>query len=326
MNTKNKFEESNVVIEAFKPLGARYKFNNDSIETTKERVNDLIDAISITGYTPEIVVHSSWITNDNGDFVEAAFTVKPAARANSKAPKYKLSFHVLANEYFYSNFCYNLARWADGYALQTRYQENLDELQAVFDESLTAAEVPFEVKLELGKGVIDVSDTSITLGIPHSVVADLATNDLFYSMIPGNLEVIRAKLDELVKTCAKPIDIVKLNSYIFKSLGIYSRKGYKSLIRDIVTRRVQYSRVGESYVDTPDYFAVISKVAVTEEEAAKYEGAYVVDNATATKAEIAAGKSKIVISYKLSPFNTDGATVDVDIKSIEGIAEANKKA
>lgn len=324
MYTKAKFEDTGVAVEALKPIGNRFKFDDDDIELTTERVNELKAAVIATGFVPEIVIHSTWVTDDKTKKLkQAAFTVKPAARSGKSAlSNCKLSFHVLANESFYSNFVYNLARWADNYTLQTKYQENLDELQAVFDTALADAGVPFKVNFELGSGVIDVADDYITLGISADVVSDLATNELFYTMIPGSLDTIRAKLGEAVKTCTKPLDIVKLNNYTIKSLGIYSRKQYKGILRNIVTRRVQYSRVGDSYVDTDNYFAVVTKVAVTKEAAAEMKNAYIVENGTATKSELAAGKTKIAISYKVSPFNDEG-TVDVDIKNIEGIVAAN---
>lgn len=323
MYANSEFTKGTKAVEALKNLKEQYKYEGEALPVVQERVNDLIQSAQGSGFVPQLVVHSSWSTDDNGKFTEAAFTVRPTAKVCADAKNYKDSFHIVVTDKFYAHFVSYLALWADNYMLHSKYHANLNLLETVVAEALEAAEVPFKVHFKIGSGVLDVSDTEITFGISMPVIENLATSDLFYTLIPGNLEVVRAGFAEAIKGCAKPIDMVKLNNYILKSLGVYSRKSYKSLIRDNVTRKVEFSRVGTSYIDTPDYFAVIEKTAITPEDAAALTDAYVVENTTATSAEKAAGKTKVLVAFKVSPFNADGASVDVDIKSVPNVVKAN---
>lgn len=302
----------------------KYTYTGEPLEEVQNRVNDIIAISRRSCVLPDVVIHSTWFTNDKEEFIEASFTVRLSLRQGSPV-EHKTTFTVNADTNFYQRFGGNLAKWATEYWKLEKYTANLIELQDVFNEILNNVDAGFRINFKIGTGVIDVADTEITLGISQQVLETLATSDLFYSYIPGNVEAVRARVGEALKSCAKPIEVTKLNYYIFKELGIYSRKLYKGLVRATVNRKLDYSRVGDSYVDTPEYFAVVRKTAVTESELLKFsEDTFIIDNVNASKAELEAEKTKIAIYYKVSPFSKDNTAVDIDIRDIPNITLANK--
>ena len=302
----------------------KYTYAGEPLEEVQNRVNDIIAISRRSCVLPDVVIHSTWFTNDKEEFIEASFTVRLSLRQGSPV-EHKTTFTVNADTNFYQRFGGNLAKWATEYWKLEKYTANLIELQGVFNEILNNVDAGFRINFKIGTGVIDVADTEITLGISQQVLETLATSDLFYSYIPGNVEAVRARVGEALKSCAKPIEVTKLNYYIFKELGIYSRKLYKGLVRATVNRKLDYSRVGDSYVDTPEYFAVVRKTAVTESELLKFsEDTFIIDNVNASKAELEAEKTKIAIYYKVSPFSKDNTAVDIDIRDIPNITLANK--
>ena len=207
--------------------------------------------------------------------------------------------------------------------------DNVADIQAIFDEAVTLAEVPFTVGIDIGEDIIDVSDKHIVLGLSQTVVQTISKISYYNEVIPTAKEAYIAQLAEVLKACAKPTDIVKQNTSITKELGVFSRKSLVKLIRNIVTRRVAYTRVGQGYFGNDDYFTVIEKVLLTEEEEAKAVKAengeaYIIDNTNATIAEKNAGKTKILVKFRVSPFNDNNETVAVDIKTIPGIVSANE--
>lgn len=318
--------ETEVNLESLVALKGKYtKEAGDTLATVRKKISDLMDCVLETGVVPTFISHTTWFCDKGTENLnKVAFTIRPSSKDVADVTEYKASFTLLYDDAFYVKYIEQVIAWVKAYRYTRALNENLSELQAAFDEICVNAEIPFTIKFKIGAGVIDVSDNSIELGISTQVLKDLSTHDLFYSLIPGNLEAIRASVGETLKSCVKAIDITKINNHIFKSLGIYSRKSLVSIVRGTVTRKVEFSRVGDSYIDTDDYFAVVRKTAITAEKAAELGNAYIIDNATATKPEIAAGLSKILVEYKVSPFNKNGETVNVDIKSIPGIVDGNK--
>lgn len=316
---ENKLDVSSIIT-----VSEKYKYNGESLNEVQDRVNEIIAVSRRSCVLPDVVIHSTWFTNDKEEFIEASFTVRLSLRQGSPV-EHKTTFTVNADTNFYQRFGGNLAKWASEYWQLEKYTANLMELQDVFNEIANNVGVNFNILFKIGSGVIDVTDNEITLGISQAVLETLSTSDLFYSYVPGNVEVVRARVGEALKSCARPIEITKLNYYIFKELGMYSRKLYKGLVRATVNRKLDFSRVGDSYVETADYFAVIQKRAITAAEASDYaETAFIIDNVNASKAELEADKVKVLICYKVSPFNKDNVAVDVDIRDIPNITLANK--
>lgn len=259
---------------------------------------------------------------EKGPLEEARFVVRPASNAALGVSKMKRMFTLLADEKFFDKFIKEMAIWFDEYAYYAKLDENVKELNEKVSALATEAEIPFDVRFTVGTGVDDVSDDSITIGLATDTVLDLSTLPLFDENFEGRVEKYNEMIVDTLRACAKPWDIFKTKTTFTKDLGICSRRSVIKLIRKVVNRNLKFVRVGTGYVDADNYFAVISKTAVTPEEAEVLEGALIVDNDAISKIESKTGKTKIAIEFKVSPIDEDGKSVDVSLE--DALADASR--
>lgn len=302
----------------------------DSPEQTDAKVMQVRDKMEDQGFCPAYVLKSNFYTAKDGSVERIDFRIRPSSKAKCQAASLKTSFTVFASETMYREIAKQLAQWFDTYYDMMLLQDNLDMLQDVFDEAAAEAELKFAIKLTAGSGIVDISDKSITLGISENILMNISNLNCFKTVLESYAVRYKSDLKTVLMQLTVPQDIVKANNYITKELGIFTRKSPKKLIRENVTRHIAYVREGVGYVDTDTYFALISKIAVTEEQAANIiaqdANAYIVANANPTTSEKADGKTKIYVAYKLSPFveaDRRISLVDVDIKSVVNIVKAN---
>lgn len=311
----------------FEYLKNKFTYNaKDTADTIASNIEAILDIFRIGA--PKFIITPSYYVKEDGSFESASFTIRPSSKADCTVATLKRTFNVYAGQNLYSIFVDNLADWTNLYHDVNFMYENIADLQEAFDEVIAKENIPFSVKLDVGEGIVDLSDNSITVGLSEETVMTIVKLPLYNTVVGEAREVYKAELANTLKACAKPMDLVKQNTKITKELGIFSRKSIVKLIRKRVTRKIEFTRVGEGYIDTPEYFAVISKVLMTDTEAAellaKNPDAFVIDNTNSTSAEQKAGKSKIYVSYKVSPFNDNRETLDIDIKTIAGVLSANE--
>jgi hypothetical protein len=289
----------------------------------------LISDIYASGFAPKLVITPSYYTVGEEVFDSANFTIRPSSKASCTAPELKSSFTVYAGADCYADFVAKFTAWLDKYTTTEMLYANIVELQKVWDEAIAENEVSFVVKFTRGVGIVDVSDKYIVLGLSDDVIIHTIPDlPCFNAVLTYRYDNYKTAVADALKACAKPIDITKQKVVYFKQLGISSRKGTAKLIRKNVTRNVAYTRLGVCYAETDEYFTVIEKKLVTdaEAEAIKTEipDAYIVENAGGSRSEKEAGKTKVYIAFKVTPFNADRETVTVDIKDIPGIVTANQ--
>lgn len=306
-------------------LKTKYTWHEGAtVSEVSENLAQLEYIINI-GNVPKTIVTRSWYKGENETFASVTYTLKPSSKASCTDPCLRKTFKVDAGPNMYIDFVNEYLSWVDRYNDVAKMYENLATLQEVVDEIVAENNIPFSVKFVLGTGIEDITDDSITLGIKEGIVTTLAQLPLYNTVVKGPAENYKKLIAETLKACAKPIDVVKQNTTVMKNLGVFSRKSAVKLIRKNVTRNIAFTRVGTGYYDCDEYFTVIDKKLLTDAEAANLpEGTYVIDNNGASAAEKKAGKTKVAITYRVSPFNENGETKDIDIKSIPGIIDANK--
>lgn len=171
----------------------------------------------------------------------------------------------------------------------------------------------------LGNGLLDASDKHAIVGLSAEVIEGLSTLPLFDEEIESRVEGYKVRIAETLKECNKPYDIVKVKSNVTKDLDIYSRRALNKLMRQFVKRNADFVRVGVGYVETEEFFSIVEKVAVTEEELSHIDttDALVIDNVGLSKKEKEEGKTKVVVTYKVAPFlKESGVPTEVALSEV----------
>jgi hypothetical protein len=287
-------------------------------------VNNVLEkvlfALQIHAAAPKYVLTRALY--DNGDKVSlqsARFVVRPAVRDELAVADLKKTFQINAGEDFFDKFISEMAQWFDLYQYHKQLQVNVNELNTVVDELIAENEIPFAIQFSFGSGLIDASDDHAVVGLSADVIANLGNLSLFDENMESRRNGYKAKIVETLKECTKPYDIVKVKNLVTKDLGLYSRRALNKLMRQFVSRKVEFVRVGTGYVETETVFAIVDKVAVTEKELAEIDAtnALVIDNADASSKEKEAGKTKIVVVYRVSPFTKEeGTPADVKLADV----------
>lgn len=284
-------------------------------------VNDILEkvifALNVYEVAPKFVLTRA-LYDDKGVLVNARFVVRPSAKHTLKVRDMKKTFAVNAGPDFFDKFIQNMAEWFDEYARFARLESNVTELNAVVAKVVEENEIPFAVEFSLGDGLVDVTDSSVVVGLHEDVVMKLGTLPLFDENVESRQIAYKAKIAETLKECVRPYDIVKTKSQVTKDLDIYSRRAVVKLIRQIVNRKAEYVREGIGYVETAETFAVVEKVTATEEAAAQVDAeAFVMSNNNMTASDKKKGENKLIVTFRVSPFNKEtGVPVQVGLADL----------
>jgi hypothetical protein len=291
-----------------------------------EEVNDLLEKVKFNlqlhSAAPQYVLTRALYPTEEGgsELKNARFTLRPAVSHELFVDPLNKHFTINAGEDFFDKFISEMAEWFDLYQYAKQLQVNVTALNAVVAEVVAENEIPFTVQFSLGDDLIDASESHVVVGITEAIAKEIGALPLFDVDMESRVRGYKAKIVETLQQCTKPYDIVKVKSLFTKDLGIYSRRSVNKLMRNFVNRKIEFVRVGTGYVETEQYFAVIDKKAVSEDELANLDtsNAIVVDNEKASSKEKEAGKTKIVVSFRIAPFTKEEGT-PADVKLAEVI-------
>lgn len=275
-------------------------------------VNDILEKVlfdlQLHGAAPKYVITRALYDNGDGVTLQSArFVVRPAVSHELQVDELKKTFVINADENFFDVFVDEMAEFFDTYQYFAQLQANVNALNGVVAEVVEENEIPFSVVFSFGEGLLDASDNHVVVGLSAEVIEGLAGLPLFDEVVESRVEGYREAIAETLKEITRPFEIVKVKSQVTKDLGIYSRRALNKLMRQFVNRKVKFVRTGIGYVETDEIFAIVEKVAVTDEELAEIDttNAEVVDNDKVSSKEKAAGKNKVVVTYRVSPFNKE---------------------
>lgn len=326
MYNKREFNVTHAV-DTLAPLVGNFPYVEGS---TTEEVNNTLEqvifALNINADSAQpIITRALYDENNDGVLTKAKFTFKPSSRDALAVNGVHAELLLPAGENFYSRFIEHYAAWQDKYEYFRRLQVNVDALNEVVRDIVAEQGLPFDLEFAVGPELIDATDSAAIVGLSEETVRTLSTLALFDGSWAERQAAYRERFVELLTSVTRPFEIVKQKTQITADLGIYSRRGLHKLIRAFVSRKLEFTRIGEGYVDTDSYFAVVQKVAATPEEIEAYEeGTFVVlENDNANVREKEAGKTKILVSYRVAPFDKEtGEPVDVALEDILKGAEA----
>lgn len=286
-------------------LREKYKnlYLKDIVEVNKELDNILLE-FNAYEKAPKFILTRALYPNENEQiFEKGKFVVRPAVRYLLDIKDMKTSFILVNNSDFFVSFIDSLIEWIKEYNYYIVLGYNLEVLNKAINEILQAYENSFKIRFSLGEGIIDIGNNYIELGLSAEKILSINELGLFSEDVYWREKYIEKFLNVLIE-CSCPYDIVKIKSDITYELGIYNRKSINKLLRKFVSRRIDYVRVGVGYSEDESSFALIEKIAITPKEAYNFDldEVMLLDNENPTVQEIKKGLTKIVIQYKLNPF------------------------
>lgn len=314
-------ESSKTVLEAVKE---RFTYEENSLlEDVHSQLDQVNLAMKVYTEAPKLVITNSLYEKGEGVLDKVSFVIKPSIHETLKIIDMKHKFVLNGDENFFNKYIDEVSEWFDRYNYYKRLEVNIDELNAVMAEIIEENEIPFSVQFTLGQGLVDASDDYALVGLSAEVIEQLASLPLFDQTLETRSELYREKIVETLQACFKPYEIVKIKSLFTTGLNIYSRKSLSKLMRKFVNRKSAYVRVGVGYVDENNQFAVVEKTAVTEEELSELdqEDIVVLDNVDPSSREKKEGKTKIVVTFKVTPFtksvDDEDEEEDTEVKELE---------
>lgn len=289
------------------------KFSDKKCETVEEAIK-LIELIELellsNEYCPEFILNHSFFNstelNSLNDFETCKITLRPSVKYVLNSNELKSSFIIVCGDLFVKELIDNLILWVVEYNYFSYLDSNINKLNDAIKSILESIdENHWCLSFNIGEGVLDISDNHIVIGISDLIALTIDNLTLFSEEDYWRILYID-NFKNMLKDCNRPYDIVKAKAEFTDDLGIYSRKSINKLIRKFVKRRIECVRVGVGYFENKDIFALIEKIAISDSEIKDLNlevGTFkIIENDNPSVVEKKAGLNKILIKYKLMPF------------------------
>lgn len=300
---------------------------SDNLSDLNKLLDGIVLDINSIEYMPKIIISRAMYTLEGSDIIERAkFVIRPTIKYNLSINDMKRCFTLFNTDLFFSKFIDEILNWREEYELYSELEYNLSLLNDKMKSIIATTDFPYSISFSVGDGILDISDNYIVLGLSVEKILDIKNMGFFIEDEYWSGAFID-KFISALKECNRPYDIVKIKSEILKDLGIYNRKSVVNLIRKFVNRSANHVRVGVGYLDDGDYFGIVEKIAVREEDISKYDidSVIIEDNIYATSLEKKQGLNKIITQYRLSPFEKQtNVLIDKNIKDFYEVLRYRK--
>lgn len=263
----------------------------------------LLDFGSIEKIPKFIVSRSLYPIEGTNKLEKGKFIIRPSVDFKLNIDEIKDSFILFNTLSFYQDFIKNIVLWILRYQKYVVYQYNLDLLNKEFKSILSEAKCSFNILFTIGEGIVDINDVEIIFGLSESILENLVNFILLSTNNYWKLKY-REKCITILKSCTRPYELLKIKSDFTEDFNIYTRKNIIKLLRKVVKRKIENVRIGSGYYESDNLFALIEKRAITESEIEDYDldGVLILDNKKPNLLERKLNQTKIVVLYKLSPF------------------------
>lgn len=293
-----------------------WNFTDMNIDNINKYIDNMIIYFNTYERAPKFVLTRALYSDANNDLTQARFIIRPSISYELDVKDMREVFTIIGDNNFFKNLLSNIVNWFDKYTYYAQLGVNIECFNLAIKNILEENNVDMGVRFTLGEGLMDITDTSVVIGLNEEVVKNLSKFSLF-----SEEEIWREKCEKdfinLFKECGRPYDIVKLKNEITNELGIYQRKSLSKLIRQVVTRRIDYVRVGIGYSEDAEQFAVIQREAVTEDSLHNYnlDEVIITENENMTTQEKKYNLTKIVTSFRVLPFyKKTGLPIDINLR------------
>lgn len=318
------------IYKRFENLTYKYKsITCETVEETNRILDLLLLEIESNEYSPQFILTRALYSNmDKPEIFESGkFVIRPSIKFLLNEVDMKHTFVLVNSVDFINRFIYSVLDWIVDYNYNIYLEDNLSRLNSYIQEIQDSTDCNWNLKFGIGDGILDISDNHIIIGLSDFSVSNLEKLGLFSSDEYWR-QLYIDKFKTLLKECNRPYDIVKIKSDITNDLGIYNRKSVNKLLRKFVKRKSDCVRVGIGYMENEDSFAVVEKKAISSKdlENIDLDEVIVEDNKNATVSELKSGLDKIVISYKLMPFEKKtNAYLDIPLKEYVDICKEEEE-
>lgn len=311
--------------KALKGLQDKYVYTEDmTITEVNEKVLELKKNIMYFEGCPLFVMSSNYYENADNKFAQALFFVRPS-KMESKDKELGNKIVIPVSKHFFKDFVIEVSRWVDYYIEKQKLERNIEELNETVMQLIKENDIPFEVQFELSNNTITyVDDKKTIFGLTEETVKQLS-NLAIFSKNEMIADMGKERLITSLLACERAFDLRRMKVDIVEELGIKTRKTLEKLIKKGVKRTARTQRVGVGYIADKEkgYIGIIKKEALSEEEAKQAEIAnkgknyLVVENSNITQLEMKDKKTKILITYQLTPYNeTLGTLYDIPLSSL----------
>lgn len=125
-------------------------------------------------------------------------------------------------------------------------------------------EITYDITFFCGKGIKNLTDNSISIGLSERVVCTL--EQLLYR---GGLMPVAAAFSgyaQTFKNLPNIIECMRRKTWFTKNLGFYTRRNARTIIRGSYHSDYRNISNGVGYIETPEYFTLIRVNSVSAEE------------------------------------------------------------
>jgi len=307
--------------ETFK--GLEEEFSKLDLGYINEGVGKILFALKRFTWLPDYVMSRALYIEDEKVY-KARFGFRLGYKNSLKLKDTKKVVTIGVTGSFFSDFLYELKTWFSNYEYYAYLDKKVSRLNKEIETIVSEINHHFKISFALGEGILDISNKHIVIGLSSSnkTVSELSNSPLFDEVVVSRrLSYIDVIKDSIVQ-CTLPYDIIKLKTQFTQDFGFYTRKSAHKLLRGVAPRRERVTRVGVCYADVDikgkNVFAVIEKKAFNPDLISVVPvGAVVINNVNATSGEKKLGESKILIEYRLNPFDkATGEPLLVDLVDI----------
>lgn len=293
----------------------KFKVENLDIDEVNKYIDDMVIYLNTYNNAPKFVLTRA-LYSDNNNLTYARIIIRPSVSYELEIKNMREVFTIIGDENFLDNLLNSIVNWFDSYTYYAKLGVNIECLNIAVQNIINKNNLDFNLKFTLGDGLEDITDTNIIIGLDETIIRNLSNFSVFSE---DEIEIQKCEKDfvNLIKECSRPYDILKIKSKFTKDLCIYQRKSINKLIRKVVTRRIDFVRVGIGYFEDTEIFSVIQRDAVTETSLHSYDLNEVVvsDNINMTNNEKKENLTKIVTYFRVLPFyKKSGLPIDTNIK------------
>jgi hypothetical protein len=290
--------------------------NNMSISDIYYNIENLVFKTNIYKSSKTFVLSKTYYTDENNKLDSFKFTIAPSKNSRLFINDLKKSFIIKWGKNFFEEFMNNIMIWWDNYNYYLMLNNNILKFNSIISNLIKENGISFFVQFTVSdKLIVDVSDNHILLGLSNGVVMNFKNLSLF-SSLDIKVNNYKSLFIDTLKQCISPYDIVKIKNSITIDLGVYTRFNIITLIKKAVSNKLENLRVGTGYLVRDNYFTVIDKVAVSnkELEGLDISNCLILDNVNIKNPEKKENKTKILVSFRIKPFNIKNNKIPVNIE------------
>ena len=143
-------------------------------------------------------------------------------------------------------------------------QYNIQILNSMMLMLANTYDVKYDVTFFCGSGIRNLTDDSISIGISEEVIGNLESMLYRGGIVP--VLIVFSSYEQTFKNLPNVIECLRRRTWFTKSLGFYTRRNAKTIIRESYHNNYKNISNGIGYAETPEYFTLIRVNSVTAEE------------------------------------------------------------